>query len=318
MPKFYKVTIPLCVSSLLAANNPILTRVLCEPSRYTVLPFCPSFHLQTRMCYTFLSGSYCEASKCTFAHTEEELRGSGKALRLCTKFFLDGYCNKEDKCPMAHNINQLDPSVKFTSTELMNGVCDDEESERCKNHLGSKNSQGEDIGNKPNNVHMNSCSMKNGNISSVKNVNMGTTNLKSMGTNMKNVGADVKSVGIDVKNVGENVKSNLNNSVNDSSSGDSNTYDAKSDEENSKVVHNMVNFLNNSGKRGPQEPKKNTLNFCRNVDNKAYKEFLLEGNLASDIFDETKRRDGKETSALCIVHKCVSMSKCACNEGITA
>ncbi|SCQ16259.1 zinc finger protein, putative [Plasmodium ovale] len=250
----------------------------------------PKFY-KTRMCYTFLSGSYCEASKCTFAHTEEELRGSGKALRLCTKFFLDGYCNKEDKCPMAHNINQLDPSVKFTSTELMNGVCDDEESERCKNHLGSKNSQGEEIGSKPNNVHMNSCSMKNGNINSVKNVNMGTTNVKSMGANLKSVGADVKSVGIDVKNVGENVKSNLNNNVNDSSSGDSNMYDAKSDEENNKVVHNMVNLLNNNGKRDPQGPKKNTLNFCRYVDNKAYKEFLLEGNLASDIFDETKRRD---------------------------
>ncbi|EDL45081.1 hypothetical protein PVIIG_02585 [Plasmodium vivax India VII] len=78
------------------------------------------------MCYTFLSGSYCEASKCTFAHTEEELRGSGKALRLCTKYFLDGYCAKADKCPMAHNINQLDPSVKFSSSELMNRMYNEE------------------------------------------------------------------------------------------------------------------------------------------------------------------------------------------------
>ncbi|ANQ07459.1 Uncharacterized protein PCOAH_00016460, partial [Plasmodium coatneyi] len=115
MPKFYKVI----VSSRQFIGYPIVYfRGDVIHTFLSFLLFCPPFW-QTRMCYTFLSGSYCEASKCTFAHTEEELRGSGKALRLCTKYFLDGYCAKADKCPMAHNINQLDPSVKFSSSELM-------------------------------------------------------------------------------------------------------------------------------------------------------------------------------------------------------
>ncbi|KNC35830.1 homeobox-containing protein [Plasmodium falciparum RAJ116] len=149
---------------------------------------------------------YCEASKCTFAHTEDELRGSGKALRLCTKFFLDGnnkenikvlimnlnniyyilicYCNKSDKCPMAHHISQLDPSVKFTASELMNRMSNNEETSCHKEN-------GDTQENEDNNIYLKNDTYKNdeNNVDmdySMMN-NFNDNNLRDSKNNYKNV-----------------------------------------------------------------------------------------------------------------------------------
>ncbi|PHJ17068.1 zinc finger (ccch type) motif-containing protein [Cystoisospora suis] len=75
-----------------------------------IRPF-PAF-FKTRMCYNWIYFGTCDRQPCTYAHSHLELRGSGKALRLCNYYFRDAHCPKGARCPMAHDINQLDPAIK--------------------------------------------------------------------------------------------------------------------------------------------------------------------------------------------------------------
>ncbi|PFH33178.1 zinc finger (CCCH type) motif-containing protein [Besnoitia besnoiti] len=75
-----------------------------------IRPF-PAF-FKTRMCYNWIYFGTCDRQPCTYAHSHLELRGSGKALRLCNYYFRDAHCPKGARCPMAHDVNQLDPAIK--------------------------------------------------------------------------------------------------------------------------------------------------------------------------------------------------------------
>lgn len=75
-----------------------------------IRPF-PVF-FKTRMCYNWIYFRACDREPCTYAHAEEELRGSGKALRLCNYYFREGNCPKGGRCPMAHDVSQLDPVIR--------------------------------------------------------------------------------------------------------------------------------------------------------------------------------------------------------------
>ncbi|KFH02935.1 zinc finger (CCCH type) motif-containing protein [Toxoplasma gondii VAND] len=75
-----------------------------------IRPF-PAF-FKTRMCYNWIYFGTCDRQPCTYAHSHLELRGSGKALRLCNYYFRDAHCPKGARCPMAHDVSQLDPAIK--------------------------------------------------------------------------------------------------------------------------------------------------------------------------------------------------------------